>query len=117
MNDTPKRQNVVRPLAQIQPPEAPQSAETALPRQMARASFDSVPVPAEELERLKANQQPTKPKRQRTGGRSVPFSTRLRPDTNEYIYAIANGRDVPIAQVLEELVAVHQRQSGAGEGD
>lgn len=40
----------------------------------------------------------------RTTGRSVPFSVKLRPDTMEQIYGIANSRDIPLAQVIEEAV-------------
>jgi predicted DNA-binding ribbon-helix-helix protein len=39
----------------------------------------------------------------------MPFSLKLRPDTLEYIYAIANDRNIPLAQVIEELVDTHSK--------
>jgi hypothetical protein len=59
---------------------------------------------------IRTNHAPQPPRRKRMTGRSVPFSIKLRADTLEYIYEIANERDVPLAQVIEELVEVHARQ-------
>ena len=38
-------------------------------------------------------------------GRVHQFNVRLRSDTLEAIYAQANGRNVPVAQIIEEAVA------------
>ena len=73
-----------------------------------------------EEEGNRTNHVPQPPRRKRVTGRSVPFSIKLRADTLEYIYEIANDRDVPLAQVIEELVEVHanqqQRRSTEGAG-
>jgi len=38
----------------------------------------------------------------------MPFSVKLAPATMEYIYEVANSRDIPLAQVIEELVDAHR---------
>jgi len=49
----------------------------------------------------------TPPRRQRKIlGRTQQFNVRLHPSTVEQIYAEANGRDIPIAQVIEEAIAL-----------
>jgi len=49
----------------------------------------------------------TPPRRQRKIlGRTQQFNVRLHPSTLEQIYAEANGRDIPIAQVIEEAIAL-----------
>jgi hypothetical protein len=60
-----------------------------------RASPPAVPANA---------QAPARRQRQPTG-RDHPFSVRLRADTHAAIYAEANGRNIPVAQVIEEAVA------------
>jgi uncharacterized protein YcfJ len=46
------------------------------------------------------------PRRKRkTTGRTVQFNVRLRPETLEMIYGQSNGRDIPIAQVIEEAMS------------
>ena len=79
-----------------------------------RAGFDTVPVPIAEVDQLRANQSPQAPRRNRGAGRSIPFSLKLRKDTLDYIYEIANGRNIPLAQVIEELVDVHARSAEQG---
>ena len=71
-----------------------------------------------EEEGIRTNHAPQPPRHKRVTGRSIPFSIKLRADTLEYIYEIANDRDVPLAQVIEELVEVHanQQQRRAIEG-
>lgn len=51
-------------------------------------------------------------KRQPTG-RVHQFNVRLRADTLEAIYAEANGRNVPVAQVIEEAVSALAGQGRA----
>jgi len=46
-------------------------------------------------------------------GRVHQFNVRLRPDTLEAIYAQANGRNVPVAQVIEEAMDALVRQGMA----
>ncbi|CAN5222866.1 MULTISPECIES: hypothetical protein [Sphingomonadaceae] len=105
----PQRRNLGLPLASVrstatETPAADDSArETAL-----RHGFDNVPIAASEVDRLRANQNSEPPRRKRGAGRSMPFSVKLSPATMEYIYEVANSRDIPLAQVIEELVEAHR---------
>jgi len=45
-------------------------------------------------------------------GRTQQFNVRLRPETVDIIYDEANSRDVPIAQVIEEMVDAFQAARG-----
>jgi hypothetical protein len=106
----PQRRSLTGGLGAIRnnPPEAaPATGE--VPSSTVPRGFDTVPVPVGEVDRLRANQAPEAPRRVRGGGRSMPFSLKLRPDTLEYIYAIANDRNIPLAQVIEELVDTHSK--------
>jgi hypothetical protein len=111
----PHRRSLTGGLGAIrnEPTEAP-DREVPLSPAAVRAGFDTVPVPMAEVEQLRANQTPQLPRRTRGAGRSVPFSLKLRPDTLEYIYSIANARNIPLAQVIEELVDAHMRASKHG---
>jgi len=97
-------------------PVDPVSNEPSVMPAAVRAGFDTVPVPMGEVEQLRANQIPQVPRRTRGAGRSMPFSLKLRPDTLDYIYSIANGRNIPLAQVIEELVESHARDAAPGRG-
>jgi hypothetical protein len=45
-------------------------------------------------------------------GRDHQFNVRLRSDTIDFIYSQANTRNVPIAQVIEEMTEALKRQQG-----
>ena len=77
------------------------------------ASFNISSGSLGEVGRIATNSTPQIPRRKRATGRSLSFSVKLRADTLEYIYAIANGRNIPLAQVIEELVEVHAHQQVA----
>jgi hypothetical protein len=96
-----------------QPTDAPPTDVSLTPAAQ-RAGFDTVPVPMAEVDQLRANQAPQAPRRNRGAGRSIPFSLKLRKDTLDYIYEIANARNIPLAQVIEELVEVHARSTARG---
>jgi hypothetical protein len=54
--------------------------------------------------------EPRRRQRQLTG-RDHQFNVRLRRDTLDFIYSQANGRNVPVAQVIEEAIeALHRHQ-------
>lgn len=105
----PTRRNLALPLAGVRsrPEEAPASPSSAVDT-AERHGFDRVPVAASEIERLRQNQTAEPPRRKRGAGRSMPFSVKLAPGTMEYIYEVANSRDIPLAQVIEELVEAHR---------
>jgi hypothetical protein len=111
----PQRRSLTGGLGAVrnEPTGAPDKEITLSPEAV-RAGFDTVPVSMVEVEQLRANQTPQLPRRTRGVGRSLPFSLKLRPDTLDYIYSIANGRNIPLAQVIEELVDAHTRLSKQG---
>lgn len=50
------------------------------------------------------------PRRQRQPkGRTEQFNVRLRPETVALIYGESNGRDIPLAQVIEEALEAYMR--------
>lgn len=108
----PQRKSLTGALSAIRndPTDAPHTPIDVTPA-ATREGFDSVPVPVGEVDRLRANQSPEVPRRVRGGGRTMSFSLKLRPDTLNYIYAVANGRNIPLAQVIEELVDAHTKLS------
>jgi hypothetical protein len=65
------------------------------------------PVPTES-----DTQQVTMRRRRKLLGRTQQFNVRLRPETVDTIYEEANGRDVPIAQVIEEMVEAFRVSKG-----
>lgn len=117
MNDPekPQRRNLTLPLASVRSVEAdaPQAAPGAVETAQ-RHGFDSVPVPAAEIAHLRQHQSLEPPRRKRGAGRSMPFSVKLAPATMEYIYSVANSRDIPLAQVIEELVEAHSKAARGG---
>ena len=56
---------------------------------------------------------PATRRRRQPTGRVHQFNVRLRADTLEAIYAQANGRNVPVAQVIEEAMDALARQGSA----
>ncbi len=94
----PRRRNLLEGLSAT--PRArgvPDEAEIAhIAARHGIAPADPPPAPA-----------PAPPRRQRKPiGRTQQFNVRLHPDTVAEIYAEANGRDIPIAQVIEEAIAL-----------
>ncbi len=91
-------------------PVAP--ADEALLATAARNGFTAPPAPAPEptSASLQALARPVAGRRERPRtGRDHHFTTRLRAETLDYIYAQANGRNIPVAQVIEEMEAAHRR--------
>lgn len=118
MTDQPiTRRSLSKPLAAVQSPAMDQAAAPHTTEAVAAANkFDSIPVPAAELARLQAHQEVEKPKRERGPKRDQPFSVKLRLETTRYIYEQANSRNVPIAQVIEEMAEAHAAATGQGRG-
>lgn len=50
----------------------------------------------------------------RKSERDKPFTTRLKAETKAAIYAQVNGRDVPVAQVIEEAIAALLEKQAQG---
>ena len=94
MTEPLKRRSLLQDLdTPTLPPPATAIAATA-----ARHGFASPPAPESSVSTTEFRRQrpPT--------GRVHQFNVRLRKDTLEAIYAQANGRNIPIAQVIEEAM-------------
>jgi hypothetical protein len=100
MNEPLKRRNLLQAVGASAPP-LPDDAIAAV---AARNGFPNVPASAPLTEHSGARRQ-----RQPTG-RVHQFNVRLRRDTLDFIYAQANDRNIPVAQVIEEMADALQRQ-------
>jgi hypothetical protein len=74
-----------------------------------RNGFPAAASPPEPLPAIVESGAPRRRQRQPTG-REHQFNVRLRRDTLDFIYAQANDRDIPIAQVIEEGMEALKRQ-------
>jgi hypothetical protein len=102
MNEPLKRRNLVAVMTQ--PQDLPDELIAAV---AARNGFPNVapstsPAPVADQGATRRQRTPT--------GRDHQFNVRLRRDTLDFIYAQSNGRNVPIAQVIEEMSDALQRQ-------
>jgi hypothetical protein len=92
MNEPLKRRNLFP--VKSPPPVIPEDAVAAI---AARNGFpDAAPTPPPVADQSGARRQ-----RQPTG-RDHQFNVRLRRNTLDFIYAQANERNIPVAQVIEE---------------
>lgn len=92
MSEAPKRRNLLA-LAAAPPDPLPQEDIAAV---AARNGFPAA-APA-----ARRRRQPT--------GRDHQFNVRLRRDTLDFIYAEANARNIPVAQVIEEATEALKAQ-------
>jgi hypothetical protein len=100
MNEPLKR----RSLLAVSPPP-PLLPEEAIAAVAARNGFSNAPQrPATSADQVTGRRQ-----RQPTG-RDHQFNVRLRRDTLDFIYATANERNIPVAQVIEEAINSLERQ-------
>ncbi len=101
MNEPLKRRNL---LAVPSPSPLPEEAIAAV---AARNGFPAVappvasPVSVTDSAARRRQRQPT--------GREHQFNVRLRQDTLDFIYGQANERNIPIAQVIEEMAEALKR--------
>ena len=102
-NETLRRRSLL-PVQSHQPPTLSEDDIAAVAN---RNGFPATPAPAP------ANDSATTPRRQRQPtGRDYQFNVRLRRKTIDFIYAQSNSRDIPIAQVIEEMEEALKRQQG-----
>ena len=87
MSEAPRRRNLLAIAAATPDPLAQEDIAAVA----ARHGFPSAAIPDASLRRRR---QPT--------GRDHQFNVRLRRDTLDFIYAEANLRKIPVAQVIEE---------------
>ena len=92
-----------RSLLPVQPHQPPVMSEADIAAVANRNGFQSAPTPMDEST--------TTPRRQRQPTRrDYQFNVRLRRETVDFIYSQANSRNVPIAQVIEEMAEALKRQ-------
>jgi hypothetical protein len=98
-----------RSLLPVQPHPQPIVSEADIAAVASRNGFQPAPTTTSKDTGLT-------PRRQRQlTGRVHQFNVRLRRDTVDFIYEQANSRNVPIAQVIEEMAEAFKRQQGRGD--
>lgn len=111
MSEVPKRRNLLAVVAAATPDPLPQDAITAV---ATRNGFSAVAAPSPSAATAAADDLALRRRRQPTG-RDHQFNVRLRRDTLDFIYAQANERNIPVAQVIEEATeALRQQQNRRG---
>ena len=91
-----------RSLLQAVTTAAPPLPEEAIAEVTARHGFPPAAPVAADPSGARRQRQPT--------GRNHQFNVRLRRDTLDFIYAQANARNIPVAQVIEDMADALQRQ-------
>ena len=103
MSEAPKRRNL---LALAAAPSG-QLSQDAIAAVAARNGFSAATAARASEAVAEAYQR----RRRQPTGRDHQFNVRLRRDTLDFIYAQANERNIPVAQVIEEAMeALKQRQ-------
>jgi hypothetical protein len=100
MNEPLKRRNLLQAVSS----PAPSLPDEAIAEVAARNGFPGVVPPAANSDHGAARRQ-RQPK-----GRNHQFNVRLRRDTLDFIYAQANERNIPVAQVIEDMADALKRQ-------
>ena len=108
MTTEPLRRRSLLPVQSHQPPAVSEAEIAAV---ASRNGFQPAPTPS-------GDTGTTTPRRQRQlTGRVHQFNVRLRRETVDFIYEQANSRNVPIAQVIEEMAeALKHQQKGRRAG-
>ncbi|MGE0281370.1 MAG: hypothetical protein AB7P20_12275 [Rhizobiaceae bacterium] len=107
MTNEPLRRRSLLPVPPQQPPAVSEAEIAAI---ASRNGFQPASQPAARP----SNDTGETPRRQRPPtGRVHQFNVRLRRETVDFIYAQSNGRNVPIAQVIEEMAEALKRQQGS----
>ena len=111
MSEAPKRRSL---LADLERP-TPRIAEADIAATAGRHGFAELSGEAVLPGAGEPSNRPNAARRQRQPtGRVHQLNVRLRAQTIESIYALANGRDIPVAQVIEEAMAALEGQSALG---
>ncbi len=94
-----------RSLLPVPPQQPPAVSEEEIAAVASRNGFQPASKPSSDTG--------TTPRRQRQlTGRVHQFNVRLKLETADYIYQQANSRNVPVAQVIEEMVEALRCQQG-----
>lgn len=104
MTEEPLRR---RSLVSVQPHQPAAISEADIAAVASRNGFQPTSVTRDDSA--------TTPRRQRQPtGRDHQFNVRLRRETIDFIYSQANSRNVPVAQVIEEMTEAFKHQQGRG---
>jgi hypothetical protein len=97
-----------RSLLPVQPSQPHAVSEADIAAVASRNGFQAVPVAARESSAStpRRHRQPT--------GRDHQFNVRLKSETIDFIYSQSNSRNVPIAQIVEEMVEALRGEQGRG---
>jgi hypothetical protein len=101
MTEPLKRRNLLQAVSK----SAPALPDEAIAEVAARNGYATPTAPPTEG----ADHAGARRQRQPTG-RDHQFNVRLRRDTLDFIYGQANARNVPVAQVMEEMVEALKRE-------
>jgi hypothetical protein len=103
MNEPLKRRSLLQSVS-APPPPLPEEAiaEVAVRNGFPNAASAVPASPIADPSGARRQRQPT--------GRNHQFNVRLRRDTLDFIYAQANDRNIPVAQVVEEMAEALKRQ-------
>jgi hypothetical protein len=104
MNEPLKRRNLLQAVSS----PAPSLPDEAIAEVAARNGFPGVAPPGPPPP-AKSDHGAARRQRQPTG-RDHQFNVRLRRDTLDFIYAQSNDRNIPVAQVIEEMAEALKRQ-------
>lgn len=108
MSEPLKRRNLVS-LAPILDPLPEQAIAAIAARNGFEPPASPVAPPAAQPALIQADSAARRRHRQPTG-RDHQFNVRLRRDTLDFIYAQANDRNIPVAQVIEEAAEALRRE-------
>lgn len=104
MNDTPQRRSLLEGLNSGPKSAPPPLPEASIAQAAARHGFAD-PAPTPPVPGPAPAGTITLRRQRKAMGRTEQFNVRLMPETLEAIYAEANARDIPLAQVIEEAIA------------
>jgi hypothetical protein len=103
MTEPLKRRNLLQAVGSRPPALADETiAEVAARNGFHNATPTAPPAAVADQTGARRQRQPT--------GRDHQFNVRLRRDTLDFIYGQANGRNVPVAQVIEEMADALKRE-------
>ena len=103
MNEPLKRRNLLQATSSPTPSLPDEAiAEVAARNGFPKVASNAPPASVMDHSGARRQRQPT--------GRNHQFNVRLRRDTLDFIYAQSNDRNIPVAQVIEEMADALKRQ-------
>ena len=106
MTEPLKRRNLLQAVSK----PAPALPDEAIAEVAARNGFPSVAPTAPPLSAPSPADHTGARRQRQPTGRDHQFNVRLRRDTLDFIYGQSNSRNVPVAQVIEEMAEALKRE-------